>query len=161
MTLCALSLGSNMGDRLANIRNAADFLGSGTGKISAKSEVYETAPWGMTSQPRFLNACVLLETGLSPYDLLAEIQSIERKVGRIARERWGPREIDIDILTYGETLLNDEKLVIPHPLMRERAFVLVPLSDISKGFIHPSDGTVLDELLAATDREGIVRIVSL
>ncbi|MDR1137799.1 MAG: 2-amino-4-hydroxy-6-hydroxymethyldihydropteridine diphosphokinase [Synergistaceae bacterium] len=161
MNLCALSLGSNIGNRLANIRKAAELLEDRVGTISAKSEVYETAPWGLKSQPRFLNACVLLETELSPHGLLSETQAIEREIGRIARERWGPREIDIDILTYGDTLLNEEKLVIPHPLMSERAFVLVPMSDIARDFVHPSDGTSIGDFLARTGREGIVRVVSL
>jgi 2-amino-4-hydroxy-6-hydroxymethyldihydropteridine diphosphokinase len=161
MILCALSLGSNMGNRLENIRRGAELLDGRTGKITAKSEVYETAPWGVESQPRFLNACVLLETELPPRGLLSETQTIERELGRVARERWGPREIDIDILTYGDMLLNEEKLVIPHPLMCERAFVLVPLLDIARDFMHPSGGTSIDEFLAGTGREGIVRIVSL
>jgi 2-amino-4-hydroxy-6-hydroxymethyldihydropteridine diphosphokinase len=150
-----------MGNRLENIRRAADLLENRAGKITARSEVYETAPWGVISQPRFLNACLLLETGLPPYDLLAETQAAESEIGRVARERWGPREIDIDILTYGDILLNDERLVIPHPLMGRRAFVLVPMLDIARDFVHPSCGTSIDELLAGTDREGIVRIVSL
>ncbi|MDR1508574.1 MAG: 2-amino-4-hydroxy-6-hydroxymethyldihydropteridine diphosphokinase [Synergistaceae bacterium] len=161
MTLCALSLGSNVGNRLENIRTAVELLMRRTGKITAKSEVYETEPWGVEFQPRFLNACVMLETDLSPRALLSETQTIERELGRVARERWGPREIDIDILTYGDMLLNEEKLVIPHPLMGERAFVLVPMLDIARDFTHPSDGTSINEFLAETGREGIVRIVSL
>jgi 2-amino-4-hydroxy-6-hydroxymethyldihydropteridine diphosphokinase len=161
VTICALSLGSNVGNRLENIRKAVELLDNGTCKITARSEVYETPPWGVESQPRFLNACVLLETGLSPHALLAETQTVEREVGRVERERWGPREIDIDILTYGNAALSDEKLTIPHPRLGERAFVLVPLSDISRDFVHPSDGTSIDAFLAQTGREGIARIVSL
>jgi 2-amino-4-hydroxy-6-hydroxymethyldihydropteridine diphosphokinase len=155
-----MSLGSNIGDRVANIRKAVDLLNKNN-RVTAKSNVYETPPWGVKTQPRFLNCCVTLETGESPLDLLRGVKDIEREIGRAARGRWEAREIDIDILTYGDERITSEELTIPHPLMRERAFVLVPLLDIAPGFKHPESGESIDCLLQQTDRGGIVRITAL
>jgi 2-amino-4-hydroxy-6-hydroxymethyldihydropteridine diphosphokinase len=160
VTECALSLGSNVGDRLANIRRAVGMIGE-ICVVTAKSPVYETPPWGFEAQPRFLNACVAAETGMTPSALLAEMKKIEAAAGRVERERWGPRELDIDILFYGRETVNENGLVIPHPRTRERAFVLVPLRDITPGFVHPVTGETIDEMLALTDSSGIVRIVQL
>ena len=139
MTLVALSLGSNMGNRLDNLRRAVALM-KPLGNITGRSAVYETPPWGMETQPRFLNACVLIETGEPPKMLLDKLKEIERTVGRVPRERWGPREIDIDILIYGDEVINEIELKIPHPLMRERNFVLVPLSEIAPDMKIPPDG---------------------
>jgi 2-amino-4-hydroxy-6-hydroxymethyldihydropteridine diphosphokinase len=155
-----LSLGSNVGNRLANLRAAAGLL-SAKEKISSRSDVYETPPWGVEAQPRFLNACLVLETELEPPELLAAVKGAERKIGRVARERWGPREIDIDIISCGEMVFSDENLQIPHPRVRERAFVLVPLRDAAPGWRHPVTGESVDALLESADTSGIVRIVRL
>ena len=130
------------------------------GTVTKKSGVYETPPWGVEAQPRFLNACLLLETELAPEELLARLKEIERNIGRVERERWGPREIDIDILTCGGEVINCAELTVPHPSMRERAFVLVPLSDIAPGLIVPP-GDSVSSLLEKTDSDGIVRVTSL
>jgi 2-amino-4-hydroxy-6-hydroxymethyldihydropteridine diphosphokinase len=155
-----LSLGSNVGDRLANIRAAVGLLGK-SGRVTAKSNVYETPPWGVVNQPRFLNCCAAIETDKPPFELLMAVKDIEREIGRVARGKWEAREIDIDILTYGDERMTTEELVIPHPLMRERAFVLVPLLDIAPGFIHPESGESVDRLLEHTGRDGIIRITAL
>jgi 2-amino-4-hydroxy-6-hydroxymethyldihydropteridine diphosphokinase len=157
----ALSLGSNVGNRLGNIRRAVYMLGLSGRSITAKSGVYETPPWGLEEQPRFLNACVLLDADIRPRELLAAAKDIEREIGRKTRERWGPREIDIDILTCGSLLLAEDGLSIPHPSMFERAFVLVPLSDIADRWKHPSLGATVGEMLAKTGCDGIVRVTSL
>jgi 2-amino-4-hydroxy-6-hydroxymethyldihydropteridine diphosphokinase len=156
---CLLSLGSNIGDRLANIRAAVDLLNKG-GRVTAKSNVYETPPWGVETQPRFLNCCVTLETDKSPHELLRGAKDIERQLGRASRGKWEAREIDIDILTYGDQKITSAELAIPHPLMRERAFVLVPLLDIAPDFKHPESGESIDCLLEYTERGGIIRITA-
>jgi 2-amino-4-hydroxy-6-hydroxymethyldihydropteridine diphosphokinase len=161
MTVCLIALGSNIGNRLANLRKAAESLMLEVGKVTAKSGVYETPPWGNHEQPRFLNACVTLETDMKPRELLNAAHDIEREGGRKERERWGPREIDVDILTYGEISLHENDLIIPHPLMGQRPFVLVPLSDIAPDWSHPLTGEFLSDLLLKTGREGIVRITLL
>ena len=144
MTVCALSLGSNVGNRLDSLRQAVALM-KPLGEITGRSGVYDTAPCGVVEQPRFLNACVLLETDVPPEILLKKLQEIEQSVGRLKRERWGPREIDIDILIYGEEVINSEGLTVPHPMMHERAFVLVPLSEIAPDMkIPPDNSEVLD-----------------
>ena len=160
MTECLLSLGSNVGDRLANIRTAVDLLNKNN-RVMAKSNVYETPPWGVETQPRFLNCCAAIETDKSPLDLLRSVKDIEREIGRAARGRWEAREIDIDILTYGDEKITSAELSIPHPLMCERAFVLVPLFDIAPGFKHPESGESIDCLLERTERGGIIRVTAL
>ena len=153
MMVCALALGSNMGGRLDNMRRAVALM-KPLGEITKRSAVYETPPWGVKEQPRFLNACVLLETDEPPKILLEKLKEIERTVGRVERERWGPREIDIDILTYGEEIINDGELTIPHPMMHERAFVLIPLSEIVPDIkIPPGD--------EKTNGDGIIVITQL
>ena len=160
MTGCLLSLGSNIGARLANIRAAVELLRK-SGRVTAKSNVYETPPWGVENQPRFLNCCAALETGKTPLELLSAVKDIERELGRKTRGRWEAREIDIDILTYGYEIIASAELEIPHPRMRERAFVLVPLLEIAPGFKHPESGESIDRLLKRAERGGIVRITAL
>lgn len=126
-----LGLGTNIGDREQNLRNALDSLGLlPKTKIIKKSHIYETEPWGYTEQDRFLNCAVTLETELSPNALLGACLGIEAALGRIRRFRYGPRVIDIDVLLYeGFELVSDE-LTVPHPLILQRDFVLVPLHDL-------------------------------
>lgn len=149
-----LGLGSNVGDRLQNLQSAVDKL-SKIGEIIKVSKVYETEPWGKTDQPAFLNACVKIECNLNPEDLLNKLKQIEKKIGRVERERWGPREIDIDILFYDDIVIESQRLTIPHPLLHERAFVLVPLNDIAPEFTHPKLNVVVSELLKKVDRIGV------
>ncbi|GHV53089.1 2-amino-4-hydroxy-6-hydroxymethyldihydropteridine diphosphokinase [Synergistales bacterium] len=155
------SIGSNLGDRLGALRRASGLLGERAGHVTDKSFVYETPPWGVTSQPRFLNACVGARTCLSPRELLCEIKNIERIMGRAPRERWGPREIDIDILLYGDAAVDEPDLKIPHPFMLERAFVLIPLADIFPNMICPLSRSSAAELAEGLSRDGILRITAL
>lgn len=126
-----LSLGSNVGDRLATLRRAHSMLAETDGiEVTAASSVYETAPWGKTDQPPFLNAVVVGETSLSPEELLAACQGIEDALGRVRTERWGPRTIDIDIIRMGLERRTTDELTLPHPLAAERAFVVVPWHEV-------------------------------
>jgi 2-amino-4-hydroxy-6-hydroxymethyldihydropteridine diphosphokinase len=156
-----LSLGSNVGNRLGNLRRAAELFKARAGAISARSDVYETPPWGLDTQPKFLNACIAINTDIPPHELLGLLKSMERELGRVAREHWGPREIDIDILAYGGLTIQDDDLVIPHPLISERPFVLVPLADIASVWKHPRTGETVSELLKKVRALGIVRITAL
>jgi 2-amino-4-hydroxy-6-hydroxymethyldihydropteridine diphosphokinase len=126
-----LSLGSNMGDPFALICAALDRLAAGGVRITARSHWYRTAPWGNVAQPDFINVCVAGETAFAPRALLDLIQATEAALGRERGERWGPRVIDIDMLTYGDESIDEPDLNIPHPHLTERAFVLVPLLDIA------------------------------
>ena len=115
----------------------------------------------MAEQPRFLNACAVIETELPPEALLSVVKEIERKIGRVKRERWGPREIDIDILLYGDLSLELPGLSIPHPRLHERKFVLVPLVKIAPDWVHPKLGLPISGIAAAIDGSEPVRITGL
>ena len=127
-----LGLGSNIGDKAANIVQSLRLLAAdGRVRIDKISPLYRTAPWGHVAQDFFANACALVTTQLPPLDLLACVKNIEASMGRAQSERWGPRLIDIDLLFYGGNVFHDAKLTLPHPELFNRAFVLVPLAAIA------------------------------
>ena len=132
-----LLLGGNLGDRENNISLALKYLEKEVGVITKKSLIYETKAWGLHTQPDFLNIAVEIDTNLLPVNLLKKTQNIENLIGRKRGEKWAARTMDIDILFYDEEIIKTEKLVIPHPLMAERLFVLKPLNDIAPDLIHP------------------------
>jgi 2-amino-4-hydroxy-6-hydroxymethyldihydropteridine diphosphokinase len=156
MSIVYLALGTNLGDRLQNLQAALDaFPPSIVQRLS--SHIYETPPWGYADQPAFLNMVVKCETGLGPESLLKRLKQIEVEGGREPNFRYGPRQIDIDILFYDDLVLESETLTIPHPRLQERAFVLVPLAEIAPMYQHPVLHKSIEELLAQVDRTGIVR----
>jgi 2-amino-4-hydroxy-6-hydroxymethyldihydropteridine diphosphokinase len=150
-----LALGTNLGDRLANLRVALRSLLPDV-ELAAVSRVYETPPWGFTDQPAFLNMALHARTMLEPESLLRKLKTLEVELGREQTFRWGPRLIDLDILFYDDLVLDSPSLVIPHKRLHERAFVLVPLGDVAADFIHPVFGKTVAELLAGMDTSGIV-----
>lgn len=152
-----ISLGANVGNRLANLRMALRLLHP-LSPIEALSSLYETAPFGMTDQPPFYNAVCRVVTGLDPYGLLRLLKQIEHEIGRRPGPRWGPRPIDLDILLYGDHVLVSPELTIPHPGLAERAFVLAPLAELAPHLQHPTFGKTVSELLAAVDQSGIQRL---
>lgn len=140
-----LSLGSNLGDRAANLRQACDRL-SRVGNILAASSAYETEPLELRQQPWFVNAVVALQTELSPKELLHEVLSIEKSMGRERTQPKGPRNIDIDILLYDDCSMHAPGLTIPHPAIAARMFVLAPLAEVAPNLSHPVLGSTIDEL---------------
>ena len=142
-----LSLGSNLGNRLSTLEKALKALDKAEVRITAKSRVWETEPWGLADQPRFLNMCAKAETQLEPEELLAAVKGVEQELGREKRVHWGPREIDVDILLIGSEIVELPSLRVPHPLMQERAFVLVPLCEIAPEACHPLFHKTVRELL--------------
>ncbi|MGL5446047.1 MAG: 2-amino-4-hydroxy-6-hydroxymethyldihydropteridine diphosphokinase [Rhabdaerophilum sp.] len=155
--LCYLALGANLGDRVEALREATRRIGALPETIVvARSAIYETPPWGKTDQAAFLNAAITVRTALKPEALLDACLGIEIAMGRVRRERWGPRLIDIDLLTHGKTRMKSERLTLPHPAMAQRAFVLVPLLEIAPDFRigREKAKTVLTRL----DRTGIVPV---
>lgn len=154
MTNLYLSLGSNVGDRKKFLDSAVEKL---HGKISdiIASSMYETEPWGNLNQPQFLNMCLGGQTDLKPGELLEFIKSIESSLGRKHTEKWGPREIDIDILFYGDGVIDTSGIEIPHPFVAERAFVLIPLAEIAPDFKHPVLKKTVKELAESIDGSGV------
>ncbi len=149
-----LGLGSNLGDRLANLQAAAAALPPAA-RVLRASRVYETPPWGYAEQPAFLNQVLEIDTALPPLELLGVLKDIEASLGRTPTFRYGPRLIDLDILLYNSQALELPGLSIPHPRLSERAFVLVPLAELAPDLRHPVNGKSIQELLEAVDRSGV------
>ncbi len=147
MTEVYLALGSNVGDSRTTIERAIALLGTALQQIK-QAPVYRSKAVGYTDQPDFLNTAISGQTDLSPEALLAFVKDIEKQLGRIERFRWGPREIDIDIIFYGDLILEIPELAIPHPLFSDRAFVLRPLADLKPELIDPRSKQTVKELLA-------------
>src|SRR5690606_13063849 len=141
MNTAYISIGSNIGDRLHHLTEAVRALHSHERiEVAKVSSIYETAPVGYTDQDDFLNLAVSVETSLDPFELLTVCQQIENGLGRVRDIRWGPRTVDLDILLYNNDNIEAENLVVPHPRMGERAFVLVPLLEIAPTIGHPVTG---------------------
>ncbi|MEM9846982.1 MAG: 2-amino-4-hydroxy-6-hydroxymethyldihydropteridine diphosphokinase [Bacteroidota bacterium] len=130
-------IGGNLGQRAKNLATARRWITEKVGAIIDHSSIYETAAWGVTDQPDFLNQVLLVESDLQPFAILDEIQWIENEMGRVRTRHWGERLIDIDILFYGEEVMNTQRLTIPHPGIPDRNFVLVPMLEIAADFVHP------------------------
>jgi 2-amino-4-hydroxy-6-hydroxymethyldihydropteridine diphosphokinase len=160
-TICYLGLGGNLGDRQENLAQAIKGLDSGPElTVLRTSGVYETAPWGMTDQPGFLNLAAEIATSLSPRGLLERVKSLERELGREPGPRLGPRLIDVDILLYGGCVVDEPDLQIPHASLHLRAFALVPLAELTSGSVHPVLGVTIGHLAGAVDGlDGVAPLV--
>lgn len=150
--------GSNLGDRVANMARALEFIEQKAGSITAQSQLYETAAWGIEEQPSFLNQVMEIASPLSPQELLKVLLSIETEMGRERRQKWGERLIDLDILYYDDMVLDEPKLQIPHPHLQERRFTLVPLCELAPLLVHPVLGKSQQELLEACPDQLEVRV---
>jgi 2-amino-4-hydroxy-6-hydroxymethyldihydropteridine diphosphokinase len=153
-----LGLGSNLGDRVENLKTALSALSEHPDiRVIASSSYYETEPVGYKKQGWFINQVIQIETSLIPSDLINATQTIEQQLGRQRNLRWGPRRIDIDILLYSHLTIQTPILTIPHPLLYERNFVLVPLSEIAPSVIHPVLGISIEKILMNTSAKDLVR----
>jgi 2-amino-4-hydroxy-6-hydroxymethyldihydropteridine diphosphokinase len=155
-----IGIGSNLGDKAGQCEKAiSEILKADRTILLAKSSLFKTKPMGYTSQDWFINGVIKIETDLEPLDLLAVLKEIESRLGRRETFRWGPRSIDLDILFFDEMEIHVEGLRIPHPLLHERQFVLIPLAEIDRGLIHPvlkkSIGEILDNL---TEDQGVEKV---
>lgn len=161
MPIAYLSFGSNVGNRKKHIKDALEILEKNSSiKIKCVSSLYETEPVGYEDQDWFINGVAKIETGLSPHELLKFAKTVEARIGRRESIRWGPREIDMDILLYAQECINTPNLIIPHPRMHDREFVLIPLVEIASDAIHPVFQKSIEQLLANLPQEKAVKPLS-
>ncbi len=154
-----LSLGSNLGDREINLRTALECLEEAGISVTSRSSLYETEPVDLQDQPNFVNLVCEVKTLLAPNQLLETCLTVEKDMGRERNQRWGPRKIDIDILFYGEEIIDQPQLQIPHPRLSQRRFVLVPLEEIAPSFRDPKTGETMTQLCSlCPDRSWVKRI---
>lgn len=156
MITAYLLTGSNLGNRKDFLEEASHLLSQRVGQCKNTSSLYETAPWGKTDQPPFLNQAIQLETSLSPEELLHALLKIELELGRTRTEKYGPRTIDIDILLYGNEVIEQPELQIPHPQLANRRFALLPLVELNPQGVHPVSGMTMKALLDQCPDEGLV-----
>jgi 2-amino-4-hydroxy-6-hydroxymethyldihydropteridine diphosphokinase len=155
---CAIALGSNLGDSLSIVKDALKILDQTPGiTLQAHSSWYKTAPVG-PPQPDYLNGCALLDVQLTPQELLETLLRIEAQFGRVRQERNGPRTLDLDLLLFDDLILDIPNLQLPHPRMRERAFVLVPLAEIAPNWVEPVSGKAIAQLVQTLDCSGVCRL---
>ncbi|MGI6488207.1 MAG: 2-amino-4-hydroxy-6-hydroxymethyldihydropteridine diphosphokinase [Syntrophothermaceae bacterium] len=161
-TTAYLSLGSNLGNKQLNLETACRMLEAEDIRITAASSVYITEPWGNTPQDDFLNQVLEVETTLQAEQLLTVIQNIEKRMGRVRSEHWGPRLIDIDIILFGEQVISSRNLTVPHPYLEQRAFVLIPLLEIAPEIHLPGAGNLQETLdnLAKNAKIGCIKKVT-
>lgn len=160
-TIAYLLLGGNLGNREENLDQAIDLIGKGIGEIEALSSRYETAAWGKTDQPSFLNQAVAVKTRLSAVQVLEKALEIEQVLGRVRKDKWGERLIDIDLILFGNEVIDiADKLQVPHPHMQNRKFVMMPLAEIAPEIVHPVSGkTILEITENISDQLDVNKIV--
>jgi 2-amino-4-hydroxy-6-hydroxymethyldihydropteridine diphosphokinase len=161
MAICAIALGSNLGDSKSILESALEKLDRTSGiTLRVKSSLYQTKAVTLDDrpQPDYLNACALLETSLNPEKFLAVLQQVEHHFGRVRQERWGARTLDLDLLLFNDVILHTHDLELPHPRMTERAFVLVPLSEIAPDWIHPVLEQSIAQLVQNVERSGVKKL---
>ena len=165
MRVTAIGLGSNLGNRLLNLRTALRFLTETGSRLSEDvliktSDVFETEPWGVRDQPYFLNVCLIIKNRLPPESLLVRVKEIETEMGRAATRRWGERNIDIDILFMDSMIYDSPALRVPHSEMHRRDFVLIPLAQIAPDWVHPHTNRAVSEM-ALDFRDRVTRVCPL
>jgi len=155
MKTAYIGIGSNLGDKLGHCQKAIERLNKLEDcRVTGQSGWYSTEPVGVEDQDWYLNGVAVLETALAPRSLLQQLLTIEKDMGRVRRKRWDAREIDLDILLFGEEIVQTEDLVIPHPRLHERRFVLAPLAALAPGLHHPILGLAMEELLIRLPKDG-------
>jgi len=159
--ICFLGIGSNMGDPALNCASGARGVSEIDGvTVLRRSSLYRTQPVGLAKQEWFVNGVIEIRTALGPHSLLDGVLGVEDRMGRVREERWGPRIIDIDILLYGQAVINEDGLAIPHPRLHKRRFVLIPLDEIAPHVIHPAFGVSVGGLLDRVEDDSAVELLS-
>jgi len=156
MNLVYLLTGSNLGDRIENLTKAAQLINEKAGKLVTQSNFYQTSPWGPLDQPDYINQALLIETMLSPSSLMELLLAIEEKMGRVRTLKYGPRIIDIDILFFGNEVIDTRLVKVPHPAVQNRRFALIPLAEIAASYLDPTTGKTISQLLTACQDQGTV-----
>ncbi len=169
MAILILHLGSNLGNRQEKLNEAINFINKEVGFVFSQSSIYETAVWLgdeqdkmpeiLRKQAPFLNMALQVETLLEPINALQLCLGIEDKLGRVRKQKWGPRRIDIDLIFYDDKIINTPKLIVPHPWMQYRRFVLMPLAEIIPEWVHPVLKQNVQDLLGTCEDEGVVRVL--
>ena len=155
----AIGLGSNLGDKAGNVARAIALLTAGGDiRLVKRSRDYASPPWGVVEQDAFVNACITVATQLLPHDLLARCQKVENDMGRVRHKKWGPRLVDVDILTYRNETMATAELTVPHPFIGERAFVLLPLAEVAPELVI--GGATLQELIGKIDTAGVHPVIA-
>ena len=160
MNTAFLLTGSNLGNREDQLEKARKLISGQCGIISRVSSLYETAPWGKTDQPAFLNQALLLQTEFDAPRLLRELLNVENSMGRIRHEKYGPRIIDIDILFFNDEIIKLPHLTVPHPEIQNRKFALVPMNEIAPGLVHPILNKTIKNLLSTSKDKLEVKLLS-
>jgi len=156
-----LSLGSNLGDRALMLRQALSLLNRFSRlRVVKSSSIYETEPWDLTQQPKFLNIMAKIETALEPLELLYTVKTVELRLGRKTVRRWGPRCIDIDVILWGAKVLHTPTLTVPHERFRERAFVLTPFAELAPEAVDPETGLTVAVLAERIGASGVTRVAA-
>lgn len=159
MEVVYLLLGANLGDRFDQLEKARTAIAVQVGKIQMTSSLFETKSWGVENQADYLNQAIMLETNLSPQQVLAAVLDIENQLGRVRDVKWDSRIIDIDILFYGDRMINDPDLIVPHPYFHARNFAIIPMLEIAPAFVHPIFGLTIKQLQKqSTDALGVKRV---
>jgi len=158
LNIAYLQLGSNLGNRLQHIEHAKMAIIKDVGIILKSSAIYETAAWGLTVQPDFLNSVIQISTRFDPFTLLDNLLHIETNLGRVRKEKWAPRTIDIDILFYNHLIIKCTELEIPHPFVHLRKFVLIPLTELNGDLVHPVLNLTISEILHQCSDESHVTL---
>ncbi len=161
MNFAYILLGTNLGDKITNIETAIEKISSLCGKVSTRSALYETSPWGILDQPSFLNQVIKIESTITAEELLEKLLLIEKELGRIRAIKWGERIIDLDILYFNNEIIVKENLKIPHPELHNRKFTLVPLNEIAADYKHPVLNVTNRQLLHRCTDKGTVTTFSI
>lgn len=160
MNITYLLIGGNVGNRISNLETAINFIEKQIGNIIRRSSIYETDAWGNTNQPDFLNQVLLVQTKLNAAECMQQIFSIENKMGRIRDKKNAPRIIDVDILFFNDEIINESDLIIPHPQIQNRKFVLIPMNELASQLIHPVLKKTINNLLSTCPDTLEVRLLS-